>query len=119
MTEEQRLMKYLKIENNKGHFLKKNEDETISWAEIDQITKDDLFYLLNKAVADEFEIEVFKEEILSNKAHQIIYKNLSEKFSDLLLNKSRFKDESESLYKAAFEKYTAKPINPNVTQNNP
>jgi hypothetical protein len=99
-------MKYLKIENNKGHFLKKSEDETTFWAEIDQITKDDLFYLLNKAVTEDFELEVYKEETLSNKAHQIIYKNLSEKFVDLLLNKSRFKDESENLYKAALEKYT-------------
>lgn len=99
-------MKYLKIEDNKGFFLKKNEDETRDWVLIDQIGKDDLFYLLNKAISEKFEIDDFTEETLSNKAHYIIYKNLHEKFSDLLLNKTRFKDESENLYKTALEKYT-------------
>lgn len=105
MTEEQQPMKYLKIEDNKGFFIKANDHGTTDWAEIDIITKDDLFFLLNKAVSEDFEMDEFKEEILSNKAHQIIYKNLHEKFSDLLLNKTRFRDESENLYKAAMEKY--------------
>ncbi|WP_316824441.1 hypothetical protein [Pedobacter miscanthi] len=105
MIGEQQAMKYLKIEDNKGFFIKENEQGTTDWIQIDLITKDDLFFLLSKAVSEDFEIEEFKEDILSNKAHQIIYKNLHEKFSDLLLNKTRFKDESESLYKGALEKY--------------
>lgn len=98
-------MKYLKIEDNKGFFVKESELSEIEWIQIDLITKEDLHYLLSKAVTEDFGMDVFKEDILSNKAHQIIYKNLYEKFSDLLLNKTRFKDESENLYKVAFEKY--------------
>ena len=105
MIEEQRAMKYLKIEDNKGFFIKENEHTAPEWVQIDLITKEDLYFLLSKAITEEFEMDEFKEDILSNKAHQIIYKNLYEKFSDLLLNKTRFRDESESLYKVALEKY--------------
>lgn len=105
MIEEQQLMKYLKIEDNKGFFMKENEQSTTDWVQIDLITKDDLFFLLSKAVTEDFDMDEFKEDILSNKAHQIIYKNLYAKFFDLLSNKTRFKDESENLFNAALEKY--------------
>ena len=107
MIGEIKLMKYLKIEDNRGFFLRIAADGGAdTWSEIDQIGKDDLFALLNKAISEEFEMDEFNEDVLSNKAHQIIYKNLYEKFLDLLTNKTRFKDESESLYKAAIEKYS-------------
>ncbi len=107
-TEEPQAMKYLKIEDNKAYFLK-NVAEVLTWTEIDQIGKDDLYFLLNKATTEEFELEEYLEEKLSNKAHQIIYKNLAEKFNDLILNKTRFRDESENLYKSALEKYRTTP----------
>lgn len=97
-------MKYFKIEKGKGYFLNL-ENEFI---EIDKITKDDLLNLSAKAIDSEFLFDVYDENNLHNKAHQIIYKNLIEKFSGLLDNRSRFKDESERLYKDALEKY--KPI---------
>ncbi len=50
-------------------------------------------------------MDEFKIEKVTNKAHQIIYKNLYERFSDLIDHKNRFKDESERLYKSAIEKY--------------
>jgi hypothetical protein len=93
-------MKYLKIENNKGYFLKQND-----WIEIDQIEKNDLIYLLDMAVENDFEMDIFEEVSLANKAHQIIYKHLYEKLSSFLSNKTRFKIEAENLYKDAFEKY--------------
>jgi hypothetical protein len=100
-------MKYLKIENNKAYFLSCEEGEQENtWIEIDKISKDDLLYLLDKAISSEFEMDEYKEEDLSHKAHQIVFKNISEKFSELLENKTRFKDESESLYKNAFTKYS-------------
>jgi hypothetical protein len=102
-------MKYLKIEDNKGYFLREKEGIT-EWELIDQITKDDLFYLLNKAIDDDYEMDEYDEETLANKAHQIIYKNIHEKFLDLILNKYRFKDESEALYKGAVEKYRTPEI---------
>ncbi len=95
-------MKYLKIEGNKGFY----QLEPDSWKEIDKINKDDIMVLIEKAVETEFEMDEFQEEKVANKAHQIIYKKLYEKFSDLIDNKSRFKDESEQLYKSAIEKYS-------------
>lgn len=96
-------MKYLKIEDNKGYFLKEKGPTT--WIEIDQIEKDDLLKLLEYAISDDFELDEYEEIKLGNKAHQIIYKHLSEKFTSFLLNKDRFKDEAENLYKEAIEKY--------------
>ena len=95
-------MKYLKIENNKGQYcLEKNK-----WQEIDNINKDDLLILLDKAIETDFEMDKYEQEKLSNKAHQIIYKNLFDKFTEILENKDRFKDESEQLYKGSIEKYS-------------
>ena len=46
-------MKYLKIENNKGYFIKdKNTPE--NWTEIDLIEKDDLLSLLDYAMEKYF-----------------------------------------------------------------
>ncbi|MGD9993920.1 MAG: hypothetical protein AB7S69_11525 [Salinivirgaceae bacterium] len=97
-------MKYLKIEDNKGYFLKDktNPDE---WTEIDQIEKNDLMKLLESASEPDFEMDAYNESLIQHKAHQIIYKNLTEKFDTFLSNKSRFIDESESIYKTALEKY--------------
>lgn len=81
------------------------EQGVASWIPIDLITKEDLFELLNKAIDDDFEMDAFNEVTLSNKAHQIIYKNIYEKFANLLSDKTRFKTESESMYKDALEKY--------------
>lgn len=105
--EESNHMKYLKIENNKGYYLSINEqDQESTWIEIDKISKEDLMKLLEQAISSEFEMDDYEENNLPNKAHQIVYKNLFEKFSELLANKTRFKDESESLYKSAFSKYS-------------
>lgn len=95
-------MKYLKIEDNKGYFLEKDA----IWKEIDKITKEDLMVLLNQCIEDEFEMDEFLTDSIGNKAHQIIYKNLHDKFVELNENKNRFKDESEQLYKEAYEKYS-------------
>lgn len=105
MTEKTQHMTYLKIEDNKGFFLRIVEGQEPAWHQIDMITKEDLYFLLKKAITEEFQMDEFKKEVLSNKAHQIIYKSLNEKFVDLVGNKTRFKDESENLYKAALEKY--------------
>ena len=101
-------MKYLKIEDNKGYFLKAGDSTPGEWIEIDKVNKDDLMKLLNKAVDTEFDMDEYSEEILGNKAHQIIYKRLYEKFNELISSKDSFKDESESLYKPALEKYSKK-----------
>lgn len=107
MKEEKQFMKYLKIEADKGYFLRPKDATTQEWTEIDKINKDDLLYLLNNALTSEFEMDVFDESKMANKAHQIIYKNVQEKFSGLVSMKSKFKDESEGFYKEAVEKYSA------------
>lgn len=95
-------MRYLKIENGKGYFFK----EPDQWIEIDQIGKDDLLILLDKIISADFEMDEYNPDLVLNKAHQIIYRNLFQKFKELKENKSRFKDESEQQYKSAIEKYT-------------
>ncbi len=94
-------MKYLKIENNKGYYLTSSNQ----WAEIDKISKEDLMFLLNKAVSEEFVMDEYIEENIGHKAHQIVYKSIHEKFSELIQNKNVFKDESDSIFKSAIEKY--------------
>ena len=96
-------MKYLKIENNKVFFTNNNGDD---WKKIDTINKNDLLYLMDKIIDDDnFEMDEYREELIANKAHQIIYKNIYEKFTNLLENRTRFHDESRQLYKEAFERY--------------
>ncbi len=97
-------MKYLKIEDNKAFFIK-DKSRPNDWVEIDQIEKDDLLKLLDYATNEDFELDAYDENFLANKAHQIIYKHLSEKFTSFLTNKDRFKDEADNLYKDAIEKY--------------
>jgi hypothetical protein len=97
-------MKYLRINDNKGYYLKDkaNPDD---WTEIDQLDKDDLMKLLDYASEPDFEMDAYNEGLIQHKAHQIIYKNLYEKFETFLSNKNKFKDESDSIYKAALDKY--------------
>jgi len=104
--EEPKHMKYLKIENSKGFYLKSWENEN-SWVDIDKITKEDLLKLLEIAVSSDFEIEGYNDKLIAHKAHQIIYKSISEKFSDLIENKTQFIDECDSVYKEAITKYSS------------
>ncbi|MGK4568710.1 hypothetical protein [Flavobacterium sp. 3HN19-14] len=96
-------MKYLKIENNKGYYRTDTTKE--EWLELDQINKDQLLTLLKFASTEEFEMDEHKDEFLQNPAHNIIYKNIYEKFKDFLGNKTRFQDSVEAMYKTAIEKY--------------
>ena len=94
-------MKCLIIENGKGFFSIDGDTKT----PLDQVTKEDLLFLLNTIIESEVEMDPYDETVLSHAAHKIIYRNLFEKFKDLEKNKARFKDESASLYRAAIEKY--------------
>ena len=97
-------MKYLKIEENKGYF--NRLDEAISnWVEIDQISKDDLLVLLDKAMTEDFEMDDYDEALIAHKAHQIVYKSVHEKFNNLIGNKSTFIDDRDSQFAAALDKY--------------
>jgi len=65
-------MKYLKIENNKGFY--RTDTTKDEWSELDQINKDQLLILLKFASIEEFEMDEYKDELLQNPAHNIIYK---------------------------------------------
>lgn len=104
MNEKIRRMKYLKIDKDKAFYLK-DKNQPDNWEEIDKIGKEDLLKLLDYATNEEFELDSYEETLLANKAHQIIYKHLFEKFASFLSNKDRFKDEANNLYKEAIEKY--------------
>ena len=95
-------MKYLKIDDNKGYF---TIDGT-TWKPIDQINKNGLLILLDRALEDGFEMDEFEDEKIANPAHQIIYKNLYERFSEITRNLNRFSDESQNIYKDAISKYS-------------
>jgi hypothetical protein len=96
-------MKYLKIENYKGLYRLDTGHE--NWIELDQINKEHLLSLLKLASTVDFEMDEYKDELLQNPAHNIIYKNISGKFNDFLNNKTRFQDSAEVTYKQAIEKY--------------
>lgn len=104
-NEEPKLMKYLKIKDNKGYFLKQEKEQPDQWIEIDKISKEDLMNLLESAMSTDFEIDEFIEENIGHKAHQIIYKSIFEKFTDLINNKKSFIDECDLQFRSAIEKY--------------
>lgn len=97
-------MTYLKIDNNKGFY--RTDATSEDWIELDQISKDDLLKLLKVATTSDFEMDEYKDELLQNPAHNIIYRNIYGKFSELLTNKTRFQDSVNSMYKSAIDKYT-------------
>jgi len=94
-------MKLLKIEDNAGWYVNDQGD----FVPIDKITKQDLLRLVGLILAEETEIDKFDAEAIKKQAHQLIYKNISEKLGDLRERRQEFTDESDRLYLEAHEKY--------------
>lgn len=96
-------MKCLRIKNGKCQFCHNGND----YIDVDRIGKDDILKLLDIATDEEldFEMDEFDDDKIKNPVHKIIYRNLCEKFSELLNHKSQFLDESEAVYKDALQKY--------------
>ncbi len=99
-------MKILKVEDNKVYF----STNKSSWILIDKITKDDLLKLMDLTIEKKVGMDDFDADKINNQAHQIIYKNIYNKFKELLEDNKRFKDQSELLYKEAIEKYKTKSV---------
>lgn len=97
-------MTYLKIDNNKGYFRIDGASE--EWFELDQISKDHLLKLIELATTEDFSMQEYEDELLRNPAHNIIYRNIYSKFSELLNNKTRFQDSVNAMYKSGIDKYT-------------
>ena len=94
-------MKILKIEGGQGHYLANDG----KYAPVDKITKDDLLRLVDLTLENEVQFDQFSEEEIKNQAHQIIYKSVFEKLSELKESRDEFKDESDRLYLEEYEKY--------------
>lgn len=95
-------MRYFKIENNKVYFINK---ET-KYIELDQITKEDLLFLINKAFDQDFEYDKYESDKIKNQAHNVMYKNIENKFSEFISRKDEIIDEVNNVYKAAIDKYS-------------
>jgi hypothetical protein len=95
-------MKLLKISENIGHFLAAGGDYT----PIDQITKEDLLRLVDRTLdQDVIELDAYDDQAIKNQAHQVIYKSIYQKLTDLRGRRKEFVDESARLFLADYEKY--------------
>lgn len=97
-------MKILKIENENGFF---RLGEGAEWQPIDTIDKNALLQLLELYLSMEVQMDSPHEQSVNNQAHSIIYRGIFEKLSQLADEKSRFRDESETLYLEEMNKYAA------------
>jgi hypothetical protein len=98
-------MKHLRIESKSGQF----SVDGSNWKNIDEIGKEEILKLVDLAMTSDFEMDPYDSALLPNPAHDIIYKNLSTKFSELVASRDRFRDECQALYREALEKYRVKP----------
>ncbi len=99
-------MQYLMVDN--GRVFYSLDGSAASKNPIDQISKDDLLTLLKIAISEEsFEMDPYSTESVHNAAHQIIYKNIYQKFEDIRLHRVSFEDEKVNLYRTAINKYSS------------
>ena len=54
---------------------------------------------------NDFQMDAYDESLLPNKAHQIIYKHVYELLTSLQERKEQYKNESELMYKTAYDAY--------------
>ncbi|MGF1919195.1 hypothetical protein [Enterococcus faecalis] len=98
-------MKYLKIDDNKGYFLREN-----AWVPIDQIIKEDIFELISLAVLPKdgttFEMDEFSEEKLQHGVHKIIYKSIHDKLFELIKDRENIQDSVNQQFASALQKYS-------------
>lgn len=98
---EGKTMKLLKIENSKGHYSLDGNN----WFPIDELDKDGLMKIVELVLSCDVETDEYDEDILQNKAHQIIYKSVNNKLKQLMADKEKFKDEVDRLYLDSIQKY--------------
>jgi hypothetical protein len=95
-------MKLLKIDENCGHY--RNEEG--HYSPIDKIGKEDLLRLVNWTLHEKMvSFDAYDEKTIKNQAHQIIYKSIAQKLSDLKTRRREFLDESARLFLGEYEKY--------------
>jgi len=95
-------MKLLRISENVGQFLAGNGD----YSPIDKIDKDDLLRLVGRTLDDdEIELDAYDDQAIKNQAHQVIYKSIFQKLTDLRKRRQEFIDESARLFLDEYERY--------------
>jgi len=94
-------MKLLKIEASQGFFL----GEDGNYILIDKITKEQLLRMVNLVLSEDVKFDEYDVENLLNQAHQIIYKSIHNKLSELNEREAEFIDQSERLFLEDYEKY--------------
>lgn len=103
MKKEDKAMKILEINNGNGFFRIEDGGDLLP---IDTIDKNGLLKLLDLFLDNEVELDSPDDHGLSNQAHAIIYRGIFDKLMQLATEKSRFKDESETLYLEEIKKYS-------------
>ena len=94
-------MKILIISNCKDKF----SLDSINYTPINIINKNNLLGVIDLFLNSECQMDEYSEENIPNKAHQIIYQNLYQKFKELEQNRAQFNDMSENIYEDAINKY--------------
>src|SRR6185312_38014 len=95
-------MKLLRISENAGQFLAANGE----YSPIDKISKDDLLRLVDHTLdKDDVELDEYDDRAIKNQAHQVIYKSIFRKLTDLRKRRQEFTDESARLFLDQYEKY--------------
>lgn len=95
-------MKLLKISENVGQFLAASGD----YSPIDKIGKDDLLWMVDRTLdEDEVELDAYDDQAIKNQAHQVIYKSIFQKLTDLRNRRQEFIDESARVFLDEYERY--------------
>jgi hypothetical protein len=95
-------MKLLRISDSGAQY----RTEKGGYIPIDKISKEDLLRLVHWTLhEDAATFDVYDEKAIKNQAHQIIYKSIFQKLSDLKKRRQEFIDESARLFLTEYEKY--------------
>lgn len=95
-------MKLLRISESAGHFL----NATGGYTAIDQIKKEDLLRLANMTLHEEVaDYDQYDDALVKNQAHQVIYKSVYLKLTQLRTRKKEFLDESARLFLDDYDRY--------------
>lgn len=97
-------MNYTKIDKSCVYF---RLNEEMVWKPISDIQGDDLITLLEKALdEDEFELAEYDNDQICNEAHNIIYKSIYEKISEIRNDRENILDEHLQRYSEVIDKYS-------------
>ncbi|MDY0138716.1 MAG: hypothetical protein RBR50_03360 [Candidatus Izemoplasmatales bacterium] len=104
MMKGKKSMKLLRIVKGKGEF----SINGIDYKVIDELTKEDIFSIIEKVILDEtVEFDEITETVkVENLAQDIVYSNLLTKLKELQSRRQAIIDESKSDFSEALKKYS-------------